>query len=304
LLTQGMVLNEIYFRKTDAGRVVYSNPAEVEVRTDGAGKRIGAVLRSDGQPVEYAGIGTMSKSKNNGVDPQALIEQYGADTARFFTMFTSPPDQTLEWSDAGVEGSFRYLRRLWSFAREYAEHVRGSLPAERSLASGARLPEALAGVRREVHLNLRQANFDLARHQFNTVASACMKILNALERAPRTAAALHAQVLEEGLSILLRVQAPITPHVCHHLWQALGFGKEILAAGWPEPAGAALEQEEIQLVLQVNGKLRGHIVVAKTASQAQIEEVALRHEAVIRALEGRTPKMMIVVAGRLVNVVV
>jgi leucyl-tRNA synthetase len=304
LLTQGMVLNDIYLRKSDSGRVVYFNPAEIEVRSDAAGKSLGAVLRADGAAVEHAGIGTMSKSKNNGVDPQALIEQYGADTARFFMMFTSPPEQTLEWSDAGVEGSFRYLRRLWAFAREYESSIRPATNAARRLAGSTALPEALAAIRREIHLNLKQANFDLGRHQFNTVASACMKILNALERTPREDAALHAAVVHEGLSILLRVQSPVTPHVCHFLWRVLGFGDEILNAGWPEPVAAALEQEEIQLVLQVNGKLRGHLRVSKSATQSDIEQATLQHEAVIKALEGRSPRRIVVVPGRLANVVI
>jgi leucyl-tRNA synthetase len=300
-----MVLNDIYFRRADGGRITYFNPSDVDVRADEAGQSIGAVLRSDGQPVEYSGVGTMSKSKNNGVDPQALIEHYGADTARFFMMFTSPPDQTLEWSESGVEGSFRYLRRLWSFAREYEEQFRGRLPPSPSLTpGGAQLPAELAAVRRDVHLNLKQANFDLARHQLNTVASACMKILNALERAPQSDASSHAEVVQEGLSILLRLQAPITPHLCHHLWRVLGMGEEILDAGWPESVAAALEQEEIQLVLQVNGKLRGHLTVDKSASREQVEQAGLQHPAVLRALEGRAPRKIVVVAGRLVNVVV
>jgi len=311
LLTQGMVLNEIYLRKSDSGRVTYYNPAEVDVHSDAAGRRTGAVLRTDGAPVEFAGIGTMSKSKNNGVDPQALIERYGADTARFFMMFTSPPEQTLEWSDAGVEGSFRYLRRLWAFARECAGALATpaatgapGLAGTGAAGAGQPLPEDLAAARREVHVNLRQANFDLGRHQFNTVASACMKMLNALEKAPRTDPALHAAVVREGLSILLRVQAPITPHVCHYLWHELGFGDDILSAGWPEPAAAAIEQDELQLVLQVNGKLRGHLKVARTAARADIEKAALQHEAVARLLEGRQPAKIVIVPGRLVNIVV
>jgi leucyl-tRNA synthetase len=303
LLTQGMVLNEIFFRKTDAGRITYFNPADVEVQSDADGKRLGATLKADGQPVESAGIGTMSKSKNNGVDPQALIEKYGADTARFYMMFTSPPEMTLLWSDASVEGSFNYLKKLWAFARDYQEGVKSQLPAARTLES-APLDPALAAVRREVHLNLKQATYDVQRHQFNTVASACMKIRNALADAPRASAAQHAEVMEEGLSILLRVQSPITPHVCQHLWRELGFGEDILDAPWPEPAEAALAQDEIDLVVQVNGKLRGNMRVPKDAERAAIERLALAHEAVTKFTNGQPPKKVVVVPGRLVNVVV
>ena len=307
LLTQGMVLNEIFFRKEGEGRIKYFNPVDIDIRTDDSGKRTGMTLRTDGLPVESAGIGTMSKSKNNGVDPQSLVEEYGADTARFFMMFTSPPEQTLLWSDAGVDGSARFLRSLWNFAVEYDQTVRPKLPA---LSASSRLPgnrklsDGLAATRREVHGNLRQANYDLARFQFNTVASACMKMLNALKAAPREDASLHAEVLEEGISILLRVLSPITPHICHQLWRDLGYGDDILNAGWPEPVAAALEQDEIDLVLQVNGKLRGHIKVAKTAAREDIEALARQHEAVARHADGKPLRKIIVVPGKLVNVVV
>jgi leucyl-tRNA synthetase len=303
LLTQGMVLNEIFLRKSGEGRISYYNPADVDIKTDESGRRTGAILRSDGQPVESSGIGTMSKSKNNGVDPQALVDEYGADTARFFMMFASPPEQTLEWSDSGVEGSFRFLRRLWNFAREYQESVKPSLAKQRAPMAG--LDAALSAVRREIHLNLRQANFDMGRFQYNTVASACMKMLNAMERAPREAdASLHAAVLEEGMSILLRVLSPITPHIGHYLWRELGFGEDILTAAWPEPMPEALVQDEIELVLQVGGKMRGKLRVPAGAGQQELEQFALGHEAVKRHTEGRPVKKVVVVPGRLINVVV
>jgi leucyl-tRNA synthetase len=303
LLTQGMVLNEIFFRKTDEGRITYFNPADVEVRADAEGRRLGAALRADGAPVESAGIGTMSKSKNNGVDPQALIDRYGADTARFYMMFTSPPEMTLLWSDASVEGSFNYLRKLWAFARDFAASAQPQLPPRRTLGT-VPLDAALAAVRREVHANLKQATYDMQRHQFNTVASACMKIRNALADAPRDDAAAHAQVVEEGLSILLRLQSPITPHLCQHLWRELGFGDDILSAPWPEPLEAALVQDEVELVLQVNGKLRGSMRAPRDADRAALETMALGHEAVQRFTNGQAPRKVVVVPGRLVNVVV
>jgi len=296
LLTQGMVLNEIFFRKPASGRISYYNPAEVEPKFDDKGNRIGAVLRADGAPVESGGIGTMSKSKNNGVDPQALIEQYGADTARFFMMFASPPEQTLEWSDSGVDGSYRFLKRLWAFAAGAREAVRAAP------ALPARLDGALAAVRRDIHLNLKQANYDFQKFQYNTVASAAMKMLNALERAPKDAD--YPALAREGLSILLRLLSPITPHICHHLWRELGFGEDILHAPWPEPLEAALAQDEVELVLQVNGKLRGAIRVPAAAAKEQIEAAALAAETAQKYLEGRPAKKVVVVPGRLVNIVV
>jgi leucyl-tRNA synthetase len=289
LLTQGMVLNEIFFRKEASGRIAYYNPAEVELQHDDKGQRTGAVLRSDGKPVESDGIGTMSKSKNNGVDPQDLIEKYGADTARLFMMFASPPEQTLEWSDSGVEGSFRFLKRVWSYALKFEKRV-----------GPAASPELLKATRFEIHSVLKQANHDIEKHQFNTVASAAMKILNALDRLVGT----DSPEAKEGLSILLRLLAPLTPHLAHHLWRELGFGEDVLKASWPEIDAKALEQDEVELVLQVNGKLRGHMRAPKSAGREQIEQLALSHDAVTRYTNGQAVKKVVVVPGRLVNVVV
>ena len=301
LLTQGMVLNEIYFRKSENGRIVYYNPAEVEVKVDDKGNRTGSVLVADGEPVESAGIGTMSKSKNNGVDPQALIEQYGADIARFFMMFTAPPEQTLEWSDTGVEGSARFLRRLWTFAYELSH----ASSTEQDLA-GVGLPADLAATRREVHAVLKQANYDIGRHQFNTVASAAMKMLNAVESAQRTSGddLVRGRVLREGASILLRLLSPITPHVSHHLWRELGFGQDVLSAPWPEHDPAAHIEDEVELVEQINGKKRGDVRVPREADRNAIEAIVLADENVQKFVSGQMVKKVIVVPGRLVNVVV
>jgi leucyl-tRNA synthetase len=292
LLTQGMVLNDIYFRKSDSGRITYYNPAEIEARADGT-----AVLKSDGQPVESGGMGTMSKSKNNGVDPQELIDHYGADIARFFMMFASPPEDTLVWSDAGVEGAARFLRRLWTFAWELSE------AGVAAPAPGSAVSKEMAGVRRDVHAVLKQANYDIGRHQFNTVASAAMKILNALERAPADGAGRGA-VLHEGLGILLRVLSPIAPHVCHHLWRELKYGEDVLAAAWPEPDAAALIEDEIELVVQVNGKKRGDVRVPRGADSKAIEALVLADPAVQKHVGGQAIKKVVVVPGRLVNVVI
>src|SRR5205814_2613080 len=222
------------------------HPSEVKIEKDSRGKVVSAKRTADGTEVVYDGIGTMSKSKNNGVDPQDLIDKYGADTARFFIIFASPPTNTLEWSDEGVEGSYRFLRRLWTYAARFS-HRKGK---------GGSVDKA---ARFEIHSILRQANYDLQKLQFNTVASACMKILNALERLPEEDGATD----EDGMSILLRLLAPITPHVAHHLWRELEFGDDVMRAPWPEPDPAALEQDEMELVVQVNGKLRGSIRVPK-----------------------------------------
>jgi len=296
LLTQGMVLNHIFSRRSEKGGIVYFAPDEVDIERDEAGRIVGARAWADGLPVDYQGIGTMSKSKRNGVDPQAIFDEYGADTARFFIIFAAPPEQTLEWSDAALEGAHRFLKRLWAFAygvRDIVLHA-GEVPAS--------LPRPLADLRRELHTLLKQANYDLGRLQFNTVASAAMKMLNALEKAPREGAEAAA-VLREGLSLLLRLLSPITPHIAHRLWLELGLGEDILAAPWPEPDEVALVQDEIELVLQVNGKLRGAIRVPAKASRAQIEAVALASEEAQRFMDGKTAKKIVVVPGRLVNIV-
>ncbi|GEC94899.1 leucine--tRNA ligase [Zoogloea ramigera] len=267
--------------------------------TDKQGKK--SLVIVSGNQVQISGMEKMSKSKNNGVDPEALIATYGADTCRFFIIFTAHPEQSLEWSDAGVEGAYRFLRRVWGFGHVLATEIRPQIGAERQLA-GAKLPEALAGFRREIHLLLKQANYDLGKQQFNTVASATMKMLNALEKAPRDGA-LAAEVIEECFGILLRVLSPLTPHISHALWRELGYGDDILQAAWPEPLEAALAQDEIELMLQVNGKLRGAVRVAADAPKDAIEAAALAHEMAAKFMEGKPAKKVVVVPGRLVNIV-
>jgi len=293
LLTQGMVVAPTFYRDLEGGKKLWINPAEVEVEVDAKARPIGAKLIADGQPVVIGGTEKMSKSKNNGVDPQAIIDAYGADTARLFMMFAAPPDQQLEWSDAGVEGAFRFLRRVWNLSAEQGEigKVSGNF---NNLSADDQI------LRRDTHLALKQASFDFSRFQFNTVVSAAMKTLNALEKAKTGA---NRAVLSEGLSILLRLLSPITPHIAQTLWKQLGYGDDILAATWPEVDEAALVQDEIELMIQVNGKLRGSLRVAKDADKAAVEQLALAHEAVQKQLAGATAKKVIVVPGRLVNVV-
>jgi leucyl-tRNA synthetase len=284
LLTQGMVLAESYY--TDAnGRREWMNPADVVLERDAKGKILSAKTKG-GVEVVYDGIGTMSKSRNNGVDPQLLIEKYGADTARFFIIFASPPTSTLEWSDEGVDGSFRFLKRLWAYGAKFDQ-------------PGPAMKAGLEKTTRfEIHSVLKQANYDLEKHQFNTVASAAMKILNALERFSGG----RNEVTQEGLSILLRLLSPITPHICHMLWKELHFGDDIMTEPWPEPDPAALEQDEIDYVVQVNGKTRGNAKVPKSADQKTAETMAA--EAVKKYIEGKAIRKIIIVPGRLINVVV
>ena len=293
LLTQGMVVAPTFYRDLEGGKKQWINPADVEVAVDAKARPIGAKLIADGQSVVIGGTEKMSKSKNNGVDPQAIIDAYGADTARLFMMFAAPPDQQLEWSDTGVEGAFRFLRRVWNLSAELGDIGKVS-------GNFSNLSAADQALRRDTHLALKQASFDFSRFQFNTVVSAAMKTLNALEKAKASA---DRAVLSESLSILLRVLSPITPHIAQTLWNELGYGDDILAAFWPEVDEAALVQDEIELMIQVNGKLRGSLRVAKDADKATIEQLALAHEAVQKQLAGTAAKKVIVVPGRLVNVV-
>jgi leucyl-tRNA synthetase len=305
LLTQGMVLNDIYSRKTDKGGVEYFWPHEVEDIADASGKVLTARRKSDGLIVNYDGVGTMSKSKNNGVDPQDLIEKYGADTARLYTMFTAPPEATLEWNDAGVEGSYRFLRRVWNFGMKL-----GAMPSGAGKASidwaGATLSKDIKTLRLEAHTLLKQIDYDYQRMQYNTVVSGSMKLLNALEDFKSDGSAHAAAALREGFSLLLRCLYPATPHVTHALWVDLGYAAvhgELLDAPWPTVDPSALQQDEIELMLQINGKLRGAVTVSATAGIATIEAAALATEAFIKQANGQPARKVIVVPGRLVNIV-
>ncbi len=297
LLTQGMVLNHIFFRKGEKGGISYYPPAEVDMSRDEHGRVASVTAVADGRPVEYGGIGTMSKSRKNGVDPQTLIEQYGADTARLFMMFAAPPEQALEWSDTGVAGAYRFLRRLWVYAAEQQHAIRAAGEVDPTA-----LDEPLRAARRDIHEALRQALFDFGRHQFNTVVSGGMKMLNALARTDADGAAADA-VRREGLSLLLRLLSPIVPHIAHTLWRNLGYGDDILNAGWPKPDDAALARSLVTLVVQVNGKLRGQIDVPVDADRAAIEQAAQAEPNVQRFVEGRPVRKIVVVPGKLVNVV-
>ncbi len=320
LLTQGMVLNHIYSRRTAKGGKDYFWPHDVEHVLDEGGKIIGAKLKNEatsgdgmlpvGTAIDYEGVGTMSKSKNNGVDPQDLIEKYGADTARLYTMFTAPPEATLEWNDAAVEGSYRFLRRVWNFGVKLSAMDMGA--ARASVVSASALKDVNFGkeakaLRLDIHNVLKQVDYDYQRMQYNTVVSGAMKMINALEDFKATDTAGAQVALIEGFGILLRVLYPATPHVAHSLWSALGYADhlgDLLDAAWPKVDAGALVQDEIELMLQVNGKLRGSIQVPAQADKAEIERVALASEAFTSHAAGAHPKRVIVVPGRLVNVVV
>jgi leucyl-tRNA synthetase len=297
LLTQGMVLNEAFVRTSaDAGRE-YFWAHDLEIERDEHQHVLSAKAKRDGQPVQYEGWTTMSKSKNNGIDPQELIDRSGADTARLFVMFASPPEQTLEWNDAGVEGANRFLRRLWAYGARHAEVMRAAAEMD---ATG--LDEAAKALRFEVHTVLRQISYDYERMQYNTVASGAMKLLNALEGYKGGAPAVQ----REAYGILLRALYPACPHTTWVLWQELGYAKrlgDLLDAPWPEVDEKALQQDQIELMLQVNGKLRGAIKVPAGADRHTIESAALASPDLEKFRQGLAIKKVIVVAGRLVNVV-
>jgi leucyl-tRNA synthetase len=320
LLCQGMVIAETFYRDQADGKREWINPADVEVIRDDRARITGAVLRADGKPVEIGAVEKMSKSKNNGVDPQAMVGKYGADTVRLFSMFAAPPEMSLDWSENGVAGMARFLRRLWSYSRSLTAPAAPEWSdLQREWDAGSADNDSKA-CRRLVHEILSQANYDYERKQFNTVVSAAMKLLNALEdlglgqmvagdlrvdadksiRANRQRAFIHL----EGLSILLRLLAPVTPHVAHALWNELGFGGNILDAGWPQADPEALKKASVTLAVQVNGKLRGTIEVAIDAPRDAIEQTALANGDVAKYVAGATPKKIIIVPGKIVNVVV
>jgi leucyl-tRNA synthetase len=319
LLTQGMVLNDIFSRKGETGSIDFFNPAEIDIEQDAQGRISGGKLKADGKAVEYGGMGTMSKSKMNGVDPQAIINEYGADTARLFMMFTSPPEQSLEWSDAGVEGSYRFLRRLWMFMVDYGSMIQSMLlhngeSAFKFPQDIKRLDSRVSQMRNEIHAALKQATFDMERIQINTVVSAVMKMLNALRAAtapteyvgePSIDSMKWLQMgLAEGVGIMLRVLYPIAPHICCQIWNDCDYGGNLIDAPWPAVDESALVQDEIELVVQVNGKLRGNMTVAKDATREAIETLARNHPNIEKFVAGQAIKKVIVVPGRLVNVVV
>ncbi|MEG2863014.1 MAG: leucine--tRNA ligase [Comamonas sp.] len=306
LLTQGMVLRGAFSQKLPTGAKAYYWEHEVDVITNDNGVVIGGTLKADGSTLDYE-MTTMSKSKNNGVDPQDLIEKYGADTARLYTMFTAPPELTLEWNESAVEGSYRFLRRVYNFGSKLHAPEFDAARTQAASAGSAAFGKEAKALRLEIHTVLKQVAYDYSRMQYNTVVSGSMKMINALEDFKAVDSEGGRAALVEGFGILLRALYPATPHLTQVLWDALGYQQAmggLLDAAWPEVDAQALVQDEIELMLQVNGKLRGSIVVAAGADKATIEAAALANEDFQKIANGAVPKKVIIVPGRLVNVVV
>ncbi|MGX2041017.1 leucine--tRNA ligase [Methylocaldum sp. MU1018] len=298
LLTQGMVVAPTFLREGEDGKKHYYNPAEVDVQLDERGRPVGASLKSDGRPVAIGGTEKMSKSKNNGVDPQALIDRYGADTARLFMMFAAPPEQSLEWSDSGVEGGFRFLRRLW---KQVAVHVDDGPAPKLDMTA---LDEAQKAMRRQTHETLRKVTDDIGRrYTFNTAIAANMELLNALAKFDDAGDQGRA-VRQEALELVVLMLSPIVPHICHRLWRELGHPETAATVAWPKVDESALVQNTVELVVQVNGKLRSKITVPVDAANDAVEAAALGDPNVQRFVEGKPVKKVIVVPRKLINIVV
>ncbi|WP_248740506.1 leucine--tRNA ligase [Pseudomonas sp. MWU12-2029] len=297
LLTQGMVVAETYYRREANGAYTWFNPADVELERDNKAKVISAKLKSDGLPVEIGGTEKMAKSKNNGVDPQSMIDQFGADTCRLFMMFASPPDMSAEWSDSGVEGSHRFLKRVWRLAQA---HVTQGLPGKLDIAG---LNDEQKVVRRAIHQAIKQASHDVGQnHKFNTAIAQVMTLMNVLEKAAQATEQDRA-LIHEGLEAVTLLLAPITPHISHELWNRLGHADPVIDAGWPVLDESALVQDSLTLVIQVNGKLRGQIEMPAAATREEVEAAARANENVLRFVDGLTIRKVIVVPGKLVNIV-
>jgi leucyl-tRNA synthetase len=298
LFTQGMVLNDVFFRKPEAGRIEYFNPADVIVTTDPASLRTVAVLRADGQEVESGGVVTMSKSKNNGVDPRAIVNEFGADTARLFMMFAAPPEQTLEWSDEGVHGAFRFIKRLWKAVYDHVSQGPAS-PLDKTVLS-----DAQRDMRRQAHQTLAKITDDIGRRRtLNTAIAAVMELLNALAKF-QPATDQDRSVIQEALEIAVLGLSPIIPHVTHALWRGLGHETALIDEAWMQADPDALRTANVSMVVQVNGKLRAQISVPVGADEATVIAAALADTNVRKFVGHATPRKVIVVPGKLVNIVV
>ena len=302
LLTQGMVLAATYYRENAEGKKTWYNPADVTVQTDEKGRPVSAVLDADGQPVIIGGVEKMSKSKNNGVDPQAIIDAYGADTARLFMMFASPPEQSLEWSDSGVSGAHRFLNRLWRTVYDFVQQ--GGAAVSKFAGSQDVLSGSLKDLRFKLHSTIAKVTDDYdRRQQFNTAIAAVMELLNQYDKTD-TASDAGKAVAREVLEATIILLSPIVPHICETLWAELNAGSALWQQAWLQPDPAALVQTEIELMVQVNGKLRDKILVAADAAEDDIKAAAFASAGAIKFMEGKTPKKVIVVPKRLVNIVV
>ncbi len=297
LLCQGMVLADTYYREDANGGKSWYSPADVELEFDDKGGVATATYRPDGEAVIPAGTTKMSKSKNNGIDPQLVIDKYGADTVRLFMMFTAPPEQTLEWSDSGVEGAHRFIKRLWRGIFEHRE--KGPVVA---LDKGA-LNSEQKNLRREVHKAIAKVSDDVGRRQtFNTAIAAVMELLNKLTKAKQDAEQDRA-VLQEAYEAITLLLTPITPHLSHTLWKNLGQDSAVETAPWPVADESALVEDEKLIVVQVNGKLRAKMTVAADAKQDAVEALAMADDNVTKFTDGKTVRKVIFVPGKLLNIV-
>jgi len=302
LLTQGMVTKETYFRFNESGKKEYYYPTEVELQEDEKGRVVAAKLISDGQPVEIGPIEKMSKSKNNGVDPQSMIDKYGADTVRLFTMFAAPPEQSLEWNDDAIAGASRFLRRVWNLFNKHQETLQdiGLTPITNTDGFNG----VVKALRLTTHTLMQRAVRDFERQQFNTVVAAAMELTNAIEKADWSAMGEHGQAaLSEACHSLIKILAPVTPHLCEHIWSSFNADHALYESDWLQVDESALVKDEITYVVQVNGKLRAKLDVSASAGKEQIEELAKEHENVQRFLDGVTVRKVIVVPNKLVNIV-
>lgn len=298
LLTQGMVLAETFYRQNENGKKEWFNPADIRLTRNEKGQIISAIYKADNKEVEIGGMEKMSKSKNNGVDPQALIKNYGADTARLFTMFAAPAEISLEWSDHGVEGANRFIRRLWRFV---FEHVQKGIV---SRYKNGELTTEQKKLRRQLHQTIEKVTYDIEiRKQFNTAIASVMELINSYSKVSfiEEPSRQFAQELLEAVIIML---SPIIPHVCEELWQQLCPTTELLEQKWVEVDKKAIEANEIEIIIQVNGKLRGKIMVDKSLSKEQLEIIALENPNVQKFIANLIIKKIIIVPNKLINIVV
>ncbi|WP_340678153.1 class I tRNA ligase family protein, partial [Paraglaciecola sp.] len=297
LLCQGMVLADSFYREDAVGKQTWYAPIDVISEKDDKGRILRSVLTADGQEVIHGGMTKMSKSKNNGIDPQQVIDVYGADTIRVFTMFAAPPEQTLEWIDSGVDGAHRFVKRLWNLTQE---HLEAGVVAKLDVSS---LNPEQKNLRRLIHKTIEKVTDDVGRRQtFNTAVAAVMELLNHLHKAPQVEAQDRALV-REGIEAIVLMLAPIAPHICHVLYKDLGFTQAIETAPWPQVDANALVEDEKLVVVQVNGKVRAKITVAADATQQQVETLGLQEHNVIPFIEGLTLRKIIYVPGKLLNIV-
>ena len=297
LLCQGMVLADTYYREDEKGGKVWFAPADIDTELDDKGRIVKAWHKEDGQPVISAGMSKMSKSKNNGIDPQQVIDKLGADTVRLFMMFTAPPEQTLEWSDSGVEGAHRFIKRVWKLAQDT---MAAGLVKELDTSS---LTSEQKTIRREVHKTIDKVTDDLARRNtFNTAIAAIMELMNKLAKAPLESDADKA-IMTEAVEAVVVMLTPITPHLGHALWVQLGNEGSVEDANWPVADKSAMVEDEKLIVVQVNGKVRGKITVAADAEEETIKELGMADVNVAKFLEEKTIRKVIFVKGKLLNIV-